>query len=72
MHSNDHSTMNGNGTHAPPGLFSLADRTVILTGGLGGLGTVLTRTILSYGADVVVTDVPPAPKDEAEWRRCRL
>lgn len=45
------------------------DMTLIeeVTGGMGGLGSALAKTLLIYGADVVVTDLAPAPKS-SEWR----
>ncbi|KAL7908361.1 hypothetical protein GGI35DRAFT_453999 [Trichoderma velutinum] len=43
-------------------LFSLHDRTIIVTGATGGLGSQLTRAILESGGDVIAVDygdVPP-------------
>ncbi|KAF3074421.1 D-arabinitol 2-dehydrogenase [ribulose-forming] [Trichoderma lentiforme] len=45
-----------------PNLFSLRDRTIIVTGATGGLGSQLTRAILESGGDVIAIDygdVPP-------------
>ncbi|KAL6812138.1 hypothetical protein J3E69DRAFT_359877 [Trichoderma sp. SZMC 28015] len=45
-----------------PNLFSLHDRTIIVTGATGGLGSQLTRAILESGGDVIAIDygdVPP-------------
>ncbi|QYS99928.1 hypothetical protein H0G86_007047 [Trichoderma simmonsii] len=45
-----------------PSLFSLHDRTIIVTGATGGLGSQLTRAILESGGDVIAIDygdVPP-------------
>ncbi|KAL6862275.1 hypothetical protein J3F83DRAFT_745708, partial [Trichoderma novae-zelandiae] len=46
-----------------PSLFSLDNRTVIVTGATGGLGSQLTRAILECGGDVIAIDaheIPPA------------
>ncbi|KAL7921406.1 hypothetical protein ACQKWADRAFT_295705 [Trichoderma austrokoningii] len=46
-----------------PNLFSLKERTIIVTGATGGLGSQLTRAILESGGDVIGIDrdeVPPA------------
>ncbi|KAJ4859628.1 enoyl-(Acyl carrier protein) reductase domain-containing protein [Trichoderma breve] len=39
-----------------PNLFSLHDRTIIVTGATGGLGSQLTRAILESGGDVIAID----------------
>ncbi|KAM0481949.1 hypothetical protein ACHAPX_003283 [Trichoderma viride] len=49
-----------------PNLFSLRERTIIVTGATGGLGSQLTRAILESGGDVIGIDrdeIPPA----ANW-----
>ncbi|KAK5717235.1 hypothetical protein LTR15_009124 [Elasticomyces elasticus] len=61
MHQNGSS----DGTHRPSDMFDLSSRTVVLTGGLGGLGTALTETLLLYGADVVSTDLADVPPADA-------
>ncbi|MDR6550489.1 SDR family oxidoreductase [Paenibacillus qinlingensis] len=38
-------------------LFSLQDKSVILTGGSGYLGTAITEALLAFGADVTVADL---------------
>ncbi|PNP45509.1 hypothetical protein TGAMA5MH_02732 [Trichoderma gamsii] len=46
-----------------PNLFSLRERTIIVTGATGGLGSQLTRAILESGGDVIGIDrdeIPPA------------
>ncbi|KAK1239897.1 hypothetical protein MKX08_007339 [Trichoderma sp. CBMAI-0020] len=46
-----------------PNLFSLSERTIIVTGATGGLGSQLTRAILESGGDVIGIDrdeTPPA------------
>ncbi len=47
-------------------LFSLEDRTVVVTGAGRGLGIVLTTAVLEAGGDVVCLDVLPKPSDQ-EW-----
>jgi hypothetical protein len=47
-------------------LFSLDDRTVVVTGAGRGLGIVLASAVLEAGGDVVCLDVLPKP-GEQEW-----
>ncbi|KAE8150910.1 hypothetical protein BDV25DRAFT_129169 [Aspergillus avenaceus] len=47
-------------------LFSLGNRTVMITGGGRGLGIVLAAAVIEAGADVACLDLLPAPSDE-EW-----
>jgi NAD(P)-dependent dehydrogenase (short-subunit alcohol dehydrogenase family) len=47
-------------------LFSLDQRTVVVTGADRGLGIVLATAVLEAGGDVVCLDVLPAPS-ESEW-----
>lgn len=47
-------------------LFSLAGRTVAITGGGRGLGMTLTTAVLEAGGDVVCMDLLPEPSAE-EW-----
>ncbi|KAJ5090892.1 hypothetical protein N7532_009576 [Penicillium argentinense] len=47
-------------------LFSLAGRTVVITGGGRGLGMTLTTAVLEAGGDVVCLDLLPEPSPE-EW-----
>jgi NAD(P)-dependent dehydrogenase (short-subunit alcohol dehydrogenase family) len=48
------------------GLFSLKDRTVVITGAGRGLGVALTIAVLESGGDAVCLDVLPCPS-VAEW-----
>ncbi len=47
-------------------LFSLAERTVVITGAGRGLGLTLASAVLDAGGDVVCLDVLPQPS-EVEW-----
>lgn len=47
-------------------LFSLAGRTVMITGGGRGLGMCLTTAVLEAGGDVACLDLLPEPSEE-EW-----
>jgi len=51
-------------TEAPRGLsfFSLKGRTVLITGGGGGIGRVLVREMAGVGADIVVVEHPDHPR----------
>lgn len=57
-------------------LFSLSNKTVILTGGCGNLGRVMARHLLDYGAKLYLVDVvdapPPELKEEARYVKCDL
>ncbi|KAK5118082.1 hypothetical protein LTR62_004128 [Meristemomyces frigidus] len=58
------------GQHPNSSLFGLGSRTIILTGGLGGLGLALTKTLLEHGADVINTDLAECPPAES-WSPMR-
>jgi len=45
------------------GLFSLRDRTAVVTGGLGQLGRQFTAALIDQGARVAVLDARPAPPE---------
>ena len=47
-------------------LFSLAGRTVVITGGGRGLGMTLTTAVLEAGGDVACLDLLPEPSAD-EW-----
>lgn len=47
-------------------LFSLGDRTTVITGGGRGVGIVLASAVLEAGGDVVCLDLLPTPS-ENEW-----
>lgn len=51
-----------------PNLFSLRDRTIIVTGAGRGLGITLALAVLEAGGNVVCLDVLPEPS-KTEWRR---
>ncbi len=51
-------------------LFSLEDRTVVITGAGRGLGRVLASAVLEAGGDVVCLDVLPKP-GEQEWNHIK-
>ncbi|RFU75022.1 d-arabinitol 2-dehydrogenase [Trichoderma arundinaceum] len=62
MGSTDSSTDYTFHTTTTPNLFSLKDRTIIVTGATGGLGSQITRAILESGGDVIGIDrdgIPP-------------
>lgn len=42
-------------------LFSLKDKTVVLTGGNGYLGSAITTALLEYGANVAIADLKVSP-----------
>ncbi|MGM7693074.1 SDR family NAD(P)-dependent oxidoreductase [Staphylococcus saprophyticus] len=48
-------------------LFNLQDKVIILTGGLGLIGSKYTEALLSYGANVVLIDIK-----EDEWLSSKL
>lgn len=50
-------------------LFAMEDKTVILTGGSGGLGTPVTEGLLEMGATVAVADVRKPVHDLANHPR---
>ena len=54
--------MNGHETgDAPsPGLFNLADKTAVVTGGAGIIGAQVCRGLVAHGADIAVADVDGA------------
>jgi len=41
----------------------LTDRTVVVTGGASGLGRAISLTFAEHGADVVVADIQPEPRE---------
>ncbi len=45
--------------------FSVADKTVLITGGTGGIGSAFSRAFLAHGANVIVCDVA-LPKADAD------
>ncbi|WOO79647.1 Dihydroanticapsin 7-dehydrogenase [Vanrija pseudolonga] len=45
------------GTNPAPSLFSLSDRTILVTGGARGLGLTIAHALLEAGADVVAFDL---------------
>ncbi|KAL7419980.1 hypothetical protein Q5752_004943 [Cryptotrichosporon argae] len=49
-----------------PALFSLANRTVVVTGGARGLGLSVARACLESGADMFCLDLVPSPSS-ADW-----
>lgn len=54
------------------GLFSLAGRTVVVTGGSGGVGTTVSRHLLQAGASLALVDsnlprLEPAAADLSKW-----
>ncbi|KAK5742378.1 hypothetical protein LTR17_003390 [Elasticomyces elasticus] len=53
-----HQTGTGNGTLRPSDMFDLSSRTIVLTGGLGGLGTALTETLLQSGQPAYDVEAP--------------
>ncbi|CZR63504.1 related to 2,5-dichloro-2,5-cyclohexadiene-1,4-diol dehydrogenase [Phialocephala subalpina] len=44
-------------------LFTLQERTILVTGGLGGVGSPVIYSILESGGDVICLDLSPDPKD---------
>ncbi|TVY48706.1 D-arabinitol 2-dehydrogenase [ribulose-forming] [Lachnellula occidentalis] len=44
-------------------LFKLQNRTILVSGGLGGVGSHLVLSILESGADVICLDLPEHPQD---------
>ncbi|KAL6882199.1 NAD(P)-binding protein [Trichoderma longibrachiatum] len=61
MGSTDSSTDASLFTTTTPNLFSLDNRTIIVTGATGGLGSQLTRAILECGGDVIAIDAHEIP-----------
>lgn len=53
-------------TAPTPKLFSLEDRTVVVTGAGRGLGITLATAVLEAGGDVICLDILPEPSKE-EW-----
>jgi len=53
-------------TAASNGLFSLSNKTVVITGGGRGLGITLARAVLEAGGHVACLDILPEPAP-AEW-----
>ena len=49
-----------------PSLFSLSNRTIVITGGGRGLGLTLAHAVVESGAHVACLDILPEP-DAAEW-----
>jgi NAD(P)-dependent dehydrogenase (short-subunit alcohol dehydrogenase family) len=49
-----------------PSLFSLSDRTIIVTGGARGLGLTIAHALVQSGADVHCLDILPEPV-EPQW-----
>ena len=47
------------------GLFGLSDKTIIITGGAGGLGFAMARGFTNFGANVVLTGRTQDPLDKA-------
>src|SRR3989339_1008206 len=45
-------------------LFGLSDKIVVLTGGMGKLGTEFTRALVQAGANVAIFDVIQEPNEE--------
>ncbi len=45
----------------------MGGRTVVITGGAGGIGRALGRTFGRAGARIAVVDLPASPLDEARW-----
>ncbi|MCY4316962.1 MAG: SDR family NAD(P)-dependent oxidoreductase [Roseovarius sp.] len=43
---------------------SVKDKTIVITGGAGGIGSACARLFLAAGARVVLVDVKPAPLDD--------
>ncbi|KAF8850911.1 NAD(P)-binding protein [Acephala macrosclerotiorum] len=48
-------------------LFTLQERTVLVTGGLGGVGSPVIYSILESGGDVICLDLPADPRDLARF-----
>lgn len=58
-------------TQPVPSLFSLKDRTVVVTGAGRGLGITLAAAVLEAGGDVVCLDILPEPS-KTEWANLAL
>lgn len=58
-------------TQPVPNLFSLKDRTVVVTGAGRGLGITLAAAVLEAGGDVVCLDILPEPS-KTEWANLAL
>ena len=48
--------------------FSVAGKTVLITGGSGGIGSAFTRAFLAHGANVIAADVTAASNSKALFR----
>ena len=51
-------------------LASMCSADLSVTGGLGSVGMALAKTLTSYGADVVLVDLPISPADDV-WSKSR-
>jgi NAD(P)-dependent dehydrogenase (short-subunit alcohol dehydrogenase family) len=69
---NDNSRTGTTTTASPtPSLFSLANRTILITGGARGLGITLAAAVLESGGHCACIDILPSPS-EPEWDLLRL
>ena len=48
------------------------DRTYLVTGGLGGIGTVVAEWLADHGAGVIVLNGPPAARPRRPWTPLKL
>ena len=48
--------------------FSVSGKTVLISGGTGGIGGAFARAFLSHGAHVIVGDIKPPPERRADIR----
>ncbi|KAJ4288575.1 hypothetical protein N0V90_011812 [Kalmusia sp. IMI 367209] len=49
-------------------LFRLDGRTIVISGGIGAVGSTVGKAILESGGDVVLLDMPPTP-DPQIWSK---